>query len=79
MIRIALAQFDFLVGDVPGNLARASAVISDARAAGADLVLFPEMALTGYPPEDLLLRPGFLEQCRRALDGLVAEVRVSTS
>ena len=74
MIRIALAQFDFLVGDIPGNLRRSLDIIERARAAGADLVLFPEMTLTGYPPEDLLLRPGFLGQCRRALDALVAEV-----
>jgi NAD+ synthase (glutamine-hydrolysing) len=71
MIRIALAQFDFLVGDVHGNLRKARELISAAREAGADLVLFPEMALTGYPPEDLLLRPGFLDQCHRALEKLL--------
>jgi NAD+ synthase (glutamine-hydrolysing) len=71
MIRIALAQFDFLVGDVHGNLHKARELISAAREAGADLVLFPEMALTGYPPEDLLLRPGFLDQCHRALEKLL--------
>ncbi|NNK32071.1 MAG: NAD+ synthase [Xanthomonadales bacterium] len=74
MIRIALAQFDFLVGDIPGNLEKSRELIGAARDAGADLVLFPEMALTGYPPEDLLLRPGFLGQSRRALDLLAAEV-----
>jgi len=71
MIRIALAQFDFLVGDVHGNLRKARELISAAREAGADLLLFPEMALTGYPPEDLLLRPGFLDQCHRALEKLL--------
>ena len=75
MISIALAQFDFLVGDVQGNLRKARQWVNAAREAGADLVLFPEMALTGYPPEDLLLRPGFLDQCRRALDQLVSETR----
>ena len=75
MINIALAQFDFLVGDVQGNLRKARQWVNAAREAGADLVLFPEMALTGYPPEDLLLRPGFLSQCRRALEQLVSETR----
>ncbi len=74
MLRLALAQHDFLVGDVPGNLDRALACVGEARAAGADLVLFPELALTGYPPEDLLLRPGFMRQVHEALDRLVAEV-----
>jgi NAD+ synthase (glutamine-hydrolysing) len=75
MIRIALAQHDFLVGDIRGNLARSVALISAARDAGADLLLFPEMALSGYPPEDLLLRPGFLANCHQALDELAASVR----
>jgi NAD+ synthase (glutamine-hydrolysing) len=74
MLRIALAQHDFLVGDIAGNLARCRRVIAEARQAGADLLLFPELALTGYPPEDLLLRPGFLEQARQALTDLLPEV-----
>mgnify|MGYP001817267496 FL=1 len=74
MLEIALAQFDFLVGDLRGNLRKAQNVVSAARESGADLVLFPEMALTGYPPEDLLLRPGFLDQCHRALEELVQGV-----
>jgi len=73
-IRIALAQFDFPVGDIQGNLDRAREATAAARAAGADLVLFPEMALSGYPPEDLLLRPGFLEGCHRALERFAASV-----
>jgi NAD+ synthase (glutamine-hydrolysing) len=60
MIRLALAQHDFLVGDISGNLDKAMALVRQARVAGADLLLFPELALTGYPPEDLLLRPGFI-------------------
>jgi NAD+ synthase (glutamine-hydrolysing) len=72
MIRIALAQHDFLVGDIAGNRDKALALIAAAREAGADLLLFPEMALTGYPPEDLLLRPGFLEECHSALDGITS-------
>ncbi|MGK2925248.1 MAG: NAD+ synthase [Lysobacterales bacterium] len=74
MLTLALAQYDFLVGDIRGNLARALQGVDAARAAGADLVLFPEMALTGYPPEDLLLRPGFLDQAEQALAEFVAAV-----
>ena len=74
MISIALVQDDFLVGDIRGNLERSKRHIADARSAGADLVLFPELALTGYPPEDLLLRPGFLRSARHALEELVGSV-----
>ena len=67
-LRIALAQFDYPVGDIAGNAARIAAQIAEAREEyGADIVLFPELALSGYPPEDLLLRPGFLADCERAL------------
>lgn len=75
MITIALAQFDFLVGDIRGNLRKALGLIADARSAKADLVLFPELALTGYPPEDLLLRPGFLKAVRHAVQELSASVK----
>ena len=67
-LRIALAQFDFPVGAVDANATRIAALIAEARDAhGADLVLFPELALSGYPPEDLLLRPSFLADCEAAL------------
>ncbi len=67
-MRIALAQFDFLVGDVAGNARRIAELIGDARdRLGAAIVAFPELALCGYPPEDLLLRPGFLAACETAL------------
>ena len=49
-------------------------LVVEAREAGADLLLFPELALTGYPPEDLLLRPGFLESCHEAMERLTAGV-----
>lgn len=75
MIKIALAQQDFPVGDMTGNLARAQESISSARAKGADLILFPEMAICGYPPEDLLLRPGFLHRCHDVVDELVKSVQ----
>ncbi len=75
MITIALAQHNFLVGDIRGNLSAAQALIDRACRAEADLVLFPEMALTGYPPEDLLLRPGFLRAVRHAVDELIESVQ----
>ena len=72
-LRIALAQFDFPVGDVAGNEARIAAMIAEARDGhGADLVLFPELAISGYPPEDLLLRPRFLADCEAALQRIAA-------
>jgi NAD+ synthase (glutamine-hydrolysing) len=74
-LRIALAQFDFPVGDIQGNLDRARDLTAAAQRAGADLVLFPEMTLSGYPPEDLLLRPGFLESVHRALERFAGSVQ----
>ena len=56
-LRVALAQFDFPVGAVAGNAAQAGELIAQARRGGAALVAFPELTLSGYPPEDLLLRP----------------------
>jgi len=66
--RIALAQINTTVGDLGGNAKRIVDAIEQAKQAGADLVLAPEMALTGYPPEDLLLKPGFVVNARAALD-----------
>lgn len=59
-IRIAMAQINAVVGDIDGNTGKVAAGIRRAREAGADLVLFPEMTIPGYPPEDLLLKPSFL-------------------
>ena len=74
-ILIALAQFDFPVGDVAGNAARIAEMIATARDEyGAHLVLFPELALCGYPPEDLLYRPSFLRDCDTALQAIAAGV-----
>ena len=75
MIKIALAQQDFPVGDMTGNLVRAQKSIALALEKGADLILFPEMAISGYPPEDLLLRPGFMRRCHDVMDELVASVK----
>jgi NAD+ synthase (glutamine-hydrolysing) len=73
-LRIALSQLNATVGDIAGNAARIAADISRARDAGAQLVCFPELALTGYPPEDLLLKESFLAGARTALDELAAGV-----
>src|SRR5712672_559392 len=67
-MRLALAQINTVVGDLDGNRGKISARLGEAREAGADLVLFPELAVTGYPPEDLLLRPGFIRAARRSID-----------
>ncbi len=74
-LRIAMAQFDFPVGDVAGNRDRIAGMIAAARDEyGADIVLFPELALSGYPPEDLLYRPSFLRECERAMSALAKTV-----
>jgi NAD+ synthase (glutamine-hydrolysing) len=72
-MRLALAQINTVVGDLDGNHERIVGRLHEARAANADLVLFPELAVTGYPPEDLLFRPEFLRQARRSLDQIAAE------
>jgi NAD+ synthase (glutamine-hydrolysing) len=67
-MRLALAQINSVVGDVDGNSAKVVQWLHEARRATADLVLFPELVVTGYPPEDLLLRPGFVRAARRAVE-----------
>jgi NAD+ synthase (glutamine-hydrolysing) len=67
-MRLALAQINSVVGDIDGNAASVAEWLGRAREANADLVLFPELVVTGYPPEDLLLRPGFVRAARRAVD-----------
>jgi NAD+ synthase (glutamine-hydrolysing) len=74
-VRLALAQVDPVVGDLNGNRDVIVARIEEARAAGADLVVFPELAVTGYPPEDLLLRPGFVRAARASVENIAAETR----
>jgi NAD+ synthase (glutamine-hydrolysing) len=69
-MRLALAQINTIVGDLEGNRGRILARLEEAREVGADLVLFPELAVTGYPPEDLLLRPGFIRAARRSVEEL---------
>ena len=67
-MRLALAQIDPTVGDLDGNRALVLERLEAARDAGADIVVFPELAVTGYPPEDLLLRPGFVHAAERSLE-----------
>jgi NAD+ synthase (glutamine-hydrolysing) len=71
-MRIALAQLNLTVGDLTGNEDRIAGSIADAAEAGAQLVLFPELAITGYPPEDLLFKEHFLADARAAIDRLAA-------
>ena len=68
MLKLALAQFDFPVGDLAGNGEKIRSLIAQGKAGGASLVLFPELALCGYPPEDLLLRPAFIDDCDEELE-----------
>jgi NAD+ synthase (glutamine-hydrolysing) len=72
-LRAALAQINPTVGDVAGNAERIAGATVQARERGAALVVFPELALTGYPPEDLLLRPHFLDDAAQALEELAAQ------
>ena len=71
-LRLALCQINQSVGDLDGNATRLRAGIGDARQRGADLVVFPELSITGYPPEDLLLKPSFIREAGRALDDVAA-------
>lgn len=70
MLRIAVAQFNATVGDLTGNVERIVKCAAEAKARGAHVLLTPELALCGYPPEDLLLRPDFYRANHRALDEL---------
>ena len=73
--RIAMVQMNPTVGDLDGNVHRIKAWIRKAKKAKADLVVFPELAITGYPPEDLLLKPRFVADNRRALQEIVRHCR----
>jgi len=72
-LKFALAQMDFPVGAVAANAARMRELSDAARADGAALIAFPELAICGYPPEDLLLRPTFLAACEREIDALARD------
>ncbi|MEY2464785.1 MAG: hypothetical protein QOH64_2923 [Acidimicrobiaceae bacterium] len=71
-VRVGLCQLNTVVGDLDGNVERILAAYDVAEAAGCDVAVFPELAITGYPPEDLLLKPGFIRANREALDKVAA-------
>ena len=73
-MRIAIAQINCSVGDIDGNVAKIRNAVQQAREAGADLVITPELALSGYPPADLLLRENFCQACDAALVELVKSI-----
>ena len=75
MLRVALAQLNLTVGDLDGNLARLSDAYDRAEAAGCDIVAFPELSTTGYPPEDLVLKPGFVVDNLDVLAKLAARTK----
>src|SRR2546421_10970264 len=72
-LAIALAQLNPTVGDVAGNAEKVRRALATAAEQGADLVLFPELFIAGYPPEDLVLRPAFQTACRAAVEALARE------
>jgi glyoxylate reductase/D-3-phosphoglycerate dehydrogenase len=74
-LRVALAQIDPTVGDIAGNAAKIADRIGRAKEAGAAIVVFPELALTGYPPEDLLLKEHFLADAKAALERVASDTR----
>jgi NAD+ synthase (glutamine-hydrolysing) len=78
-MRLALAQINSVVGDLDGNRERVLGRLEEAKRAGADVVLFPELIVTGYPPEDLLLRPGFIRAAARSLDEIARGCRGITA
>lgn len=73
VLRIAVAQLNPTVGDVAGNLAKAREARADAARQGADLLLLTELFISGYPPEDLVLKPAFLKACLKAVKDLAAD------
>jgi NAD+ synthetase len=74
-MKLAIAQFNFTVGDLAGNARRILNAANKARAGGAQLLMTPELALSGYPPEDLLLRDDFIRACGSALAQLAEQIR----
>src|SRR5262245_38993984 len=78
-MRLALAQINTVVGDLDGNVQRIVESLLEARSAGADLVLFPELAVTGYPPEDFRLPPTCVRAARRVVDSIAQRTRGLTA
>jgi NAD+ synthase (glutamine-hydrolysing) len=77
-VRLALAQINPVVGDLEGNRALILERLTEAKANAADLIVFPELAVTGYPPEDLLLRPGFIRAAENSVEKIAREARGTT-
>ena len=77
LVRIALGQFNATVGDLAGNVEKMKQMWAEAVAAGADLVVFPELAICGYPPEDLVYKKQFVKDNRSALEELAAGSKAS--
>ena len=72
-LRVALCQLDVVVGDLDGNVAKVLTTLAEAEGAGADLAVFPELVITGYPPEDLLVNPAFVEGNLEAVQTIAAK------
>ena len=72
LLRISVAQLNMLVGDIPGNTQKVLDTAKQALDQGADLLVFPELCLTGYPPEDLLLRPSLESRINKAIEAIIA-------
>ena len=70
-LRIGIAQLNPVVGDIAGNIVKLKAAREEL--AGADLIVYPELFLSGYPPEDLVMKPVFVAECRSAIEALAAE------
>ncbi len=73
MLKVAMAQINSTVGDLEGNVAKIRKYLADAKRCGTDLVLFPELAVTGYPPQDLLLENGFVEKNKKLLEQMIRD------
>ena len=73
-LRITLAQINTTVGDLDGNIDRCIEAVEEAEAVGSDMIVFPELTLAGYPPEDLLLKPSFLIKCSGALERFTGSI-----
>src|SRR5438552_6549719 len=74
-LKIVLAQLNPVVGDLAGNAGKLRKARAEAAAAGADLVVFPELFITGYPPEDLVRKPAFAVAARTAVEAIAEETR----
>ena len=74
-LAIAIAQINPIVGDIAGNADKARAARATAAAAGADLVVLPELFICGYPPEDLVLKPALQAACRTAVEALARDTK----